>query len=102
MVFRAGLWVLGVKAPSVPLGQLPRERGSGVSQKLPLPLPRFRGFGACADAGEAGEGVFPLRSALVPILVTQPQFQVCVRPLGRQVSVFCENGSPRDAAKLRT
>ena len=57
MVFRAGLWVLGVKAPSVPLGQLPRERGSGVSQKLPLPLPRFRGFGACADAAEGGEGV---------------------------------------------
>ncbi len=67
-----------------------------------VPLPRLRGIGVYADAGEAGEGVFPLRSALVPILITQPLFQLSVRPLGRQVSVFCENGSPRDAAKLRT
>jgi len=43
-----------------------------------------------------------LRSALVPILVTQPLLQLFVRPLGRQVSVFLENGSLRDAAKLRT
>jgi hypothetical protein len=35
-----------------------------MSQKLPLPLPRLRGFGACADVGEAGEGVFPLRTLL--------------------------------------
>jgi hypothetical protein len=29
-------------------------------QLLALPLPRSRGFGACADAGEAGEGVSQL------------------------------------------
>jgi len=36
-----------------------------------VPLPRLRGFGACADAAEGGEGVFPPGSALVPILVKQ-------------------------------
>jgi len=39
-----------------------------MSQKLPLPLPRLRGIGVYADAGEAGEGVFPLRTLLPQVL----------------------------------
>jgi hypothetical protein len=34
-------------------------------------FPVLRGIGVYADAGEAGEGVFPLRSVLVPIPVTK-------------------------------
>jgi hypothetical protein len=64
---------------------------------LGVPALRF------ASAGMTGLKIKrTLRSALVPILATQPLSQLFVRPLGRQVSVFCENGSPRDAAELRT
>ena len=52
VVFRAGLFTLPY--PFSPLrGQLPRKRGSGVSQLLPLPLPHSWGSSA-----EGGEGVF--------------------------------------------
>ncbi|GBF58635.1 hypothetical protein PbB2_02323 [Candidatus Phycosocius bacilliformis] len=35
-------------------------------------------------------------------VVTKPQTQLFLRHQGGQVSVFCENRSHRDAAKLRT
>ena len=34
-------------------------------QLLALPLPRSRGFGACADAAEGGEGALPSPTALL-------------------------------------
>ena len=70
MVFRAGLFTLPFLFSPL-RGQLPHEWGSGVSQCLSLPIPHSWGIGVYADAGKAGEGVFPPGSALVPILVKQ-------------------------------
>ena len=77
VVFRAGLWVLLAKAPSVPSGHIgvyadtPRVGKRRVPTASGCRFPVLRGFGACADAAAGGEGVFPIGSALVPILVTK-------------------------------